>query len=115
MKTDKKVSHIIADVVVIDRDEKMWYFMDFAIPMNLIMLKKKRTGRLMYIDLTAEVRRQFTVKAVILPIVVGALGTVPIKLSESLEKLEIKDVIESLQTAVLFDIHYSYTAILRSV
>ena len=41
MKTDKKVSHIIADVAVIDRDEKMWYTMDFAIPMNLIMLKKR--------------------------------------------------------------------------
>ena len=52
-------------------------------------------------DLTAEVRRQFTVKAVIVPIVVGAVGTVPIKLSASLEKLEIKDVIESLRTAVI--------------
>ena len=66
-------------------------------------------------DLTAEVRRQFTVKAVIVPIILGALETVPAKLSESLENLEIKDVIGSLQTAVLFDIHYSYTAILRRV
>ena len=66
-------------------------------------------------DLTAEVRRQFTVKAVIVPIILGALGTVPAKLSESLENLEIKNVIGSLQTAVLFDIHYSYTAILRRV
>ena len=115
MKTDKNMSYNIADVVLIERDEKMWYTMDFAIPMNLIMLKKKRRGRLMYIDLTAEVRRQFTVKAVIVPIILGALGTVPAKLSESLENLEIKDVIGSLQTAVLFDIHYSYTAILRRV
>ena len=64
-----------------------------------------------YMDLAAEVRRQFRVKTVIVPIVLGALGTVPEKLSKSLKKLEIDDVIESLQTAVLI----STTAILRRV
>ena len=47
----------------------------------------------------------------IVPIVLGALGTVPAKLSESLEKLEIEDVTGSLQNAVLL----STTAILRRV
>ena len=37
-------------------------------------------------DLVAEVRRQFWVKTAIVPIVLGALGTVPAKLLESLEK-----------------------------
>ena len=44
-------------------------------------------------DLAAGVRRQFRVKIVIVPIVLGALGTVPAKLSKSLEKLEIDDII----------------------
>ena len=65
-----------------------------------------------YMDLAAEVRRQFRVKTVIVPIVLGALGTVPGKLSESLEKLEIGDVIGSLETAVLL---LSTTAILSRV
>ena len=64
-----------------------------------------------YMNLAAEVRRQFRVKTVIVPIVLGALGTVPEKLSKSLKKLETDDVIESLQTAVLI----STTAILRRV
>ena len=62
-----------------------------------------------YMDLAAEVRRQFRVKTVIIPIVLGALGTVPAKLSKLLEKLEIEDLIGSLQTAVLM----STTAILK--
>ena len=62
-------------------------------------------------DLAAGVRRQFRVKIVIVPIVLGALGTVPAKLSKSLEKLEIDNVIGSLQTAVLI----STTAILKSL
>ena len=60
-------------------------------------------------DLAAEVRKQFRVMTVIVMIVLGDLGTVPPKLSESLEKLEIEDIIGSLQTAVLI----STTAILR--
>ena len=64
-----------------------------------------------YRYLTAEVRRKFRVKTVIVPIVLEALGTVSAKLSKSLGKLEIDDVIGSLQTAVLV----STTAILRRV
>ena len=60
-------------------------------------------------DLAAEVRKQFRLKTVIVPMVLGALETVPAKLSESLEKLEIEDAIGRLQTAVLI----STTAILR--
>ena len=54
-----------------------------------------------YINLAAYARRHFRVKTVIVPIVSGASGTVPAKLSELLEKLEIKDIIGSLQTAIL--------------
>ena len=64
-----------------------------------------------YMDLAADVRRQFRVKTVIVPIVLGALGTVPTNLSKSLEKFEKYDVVGSLQTAVLI----STTAILKRV
>ena len=49
----------------------------------------------------AEIRPQYRVKTVIEPIVLRAFGTVLAKLSKPLEKLEIEDVIESFQTAVL--------------
>ena len=87
-------------MVVIDREENMWYIVDFAIPMDHHVKEKEEEKIDKYMDLAAEVRRQFKVKTVIVPIVLGALGIVPRKLSESLEKLEIEDVIGSLQTAV---------------
>ena len=52
-------------------------------------------------DLAAEVRSQSSVKTMIVLIVLGALRTILRKLSESLEKLEIDEIIGSLQTAVL--------------
>ena len=45
------------------------------------MLKKKEKKKIgKYMDFAAEVRRQFRVNTVIVPIVLGALGTVLTKL-----------------------------------
>ena len=61
------------------------------------MLKKRKRKNIdKYMDFAAEVREQFRVKTVIVPITIGALGTVPAKLSKLMEKLVKDDVIESL-------------------
>ena len=52
-------------------------------------------------DLSAEVRRLIRLKIVIVPIVLRTLETVPAKLSELLEQLDIEHIIGSLQTDVL--------------
>ena len=83
----------------------------FLIPMDNHVKEKEEEKINKYMDLTVEVNRQFRVKTVIAPIVLGALGTVPAKPSESLKKLERDDVTGSLKTAVLI----STTAILRRV
>ena len=99
------------DVVVVDREENTWYIVDFAIPMDHHVKEKEEERTDRYMDLAAEIRRQFREKIVIVPIVLAALGTVPVKLLKFLEKLEIDDVIGSLKTGVLI----SATAILRKV
>ena len=35
IKTDRKVNYNRPDMVVIDREEHMWYIVDFAIPVDL--------------------------------------------------------------------------------
>ena len=62
-------------------------------------------------DLSAEVRRLIRLKIVIVPIVLRTLETVPAKLSELLEQLDIEHIIGSLQTDVLI----STKAIIRTV
>ena len=96
---------------MIDREENTWYIVDFVIPMDYHIEEKEEEKTDKYMDLAAEVRRQFREKTVILPIVLGALRTVSAKLSEMLKKLNIEDIIGSLQTVVLI----SSTAILRRV
>ena len=68
------------DVVVIDREENMWYIIDFAIPMDHHGKEKEDEKIDKFMDLAAKVRRQFRVKTGIVPTVLGALGTVPAKL-----------------------------------
>ena len=111
IKTDRKVKNNRPDVVVVDYESQTWYIVDFAVPMDHGVKTKEDDKVDTYMDLAAEVRRQFRVKTVIVPIVVGALGTVPQRLEKYLEKLEIPDIIGSMQTAVLL----STSAILRRV
>ena len=101
IKTDSKAIYNRPDVVVIDRNENTSCIVDFAIEMDHHCKEKGEEKIDKYIDLAVEIRRQFTVKTVIVPIFLRALGTVPTKLTESPEKLEIEDIIGSLQTAVL--------------
>ena len=96
---------------MIDREENTWYIVDSVIPMDYHIEEKEEEKTDKYMDLAAEVRRQFREKKVILPIVLRALGTVSAKLSEMLKKLDIEDIIGSLQTVALI----SSTAILRRV
>ena len=111
IKAEKKVSYNRPDVAVIDREENTWYIVDFAIPMDCHVKEKEKDKTDKHMDLTAEVRRQIMVKAVIAPIALGALGTVPAKLSQWIEKLEIENMIACLQTAVLI----STTALPRRI
>ena len=45
IKTDRKVKYNRPDVVAIDREENMWYIVDFAIPMDH-HVKEKEEKRL---------------------------------------------------------------------
>ena len=82
-------------VVMIDREENRWYIVDFPIPMDYQLKEKEEEKIDRYMELEAEVGRQFKVEALIVPIVSGALAKyqVPAKPSESLIKSEKEDVI----------------------
>ena len=111
IKADRKVSYNMPDVVVIDRKDNAIFIVDFEIPTDHPIKEKEEKKIYKGMDFTAGIRRQLRVTTVIVPIVLGALGTVATKLSESFKKVEIEDVIESLQTAASTSIR----ALLRSV
>ena len=99
------------DVVVVDRECKQWWFVEFAVPFDGNVARKEVEKEDKYRQLAAEIARMHGVKVVTVPIVIGALGVVAAGFVDRLQVLGLRDVVGELQTSVLI----STTAILRRV
>ena len=95
------VDHNRPDVVVIEKSERRWTLIDFSVPMDQNVDSKEIEKEGNYSDLAREIRRDYKVHTEIVPVVIGALGTVPKKLAGNLKKLGVPDVIGCLQTTAL--------------
>ena len=75
--------------------------MDFAVLVDhkgkLKESKKKDT----YVDLARELKKLWNIKVIIIPIVIGALGTVTEESLKGLEDLEISGRVETIKTTAL--------------
>ena len=99
--TAKHLDHNRPDVVVVDKKVGKWTFVDFAVPMDVNVVKKEDEKLDHYDKLAQEIRRMHRVRTEIIPIVIGALGTVPKRLEEYLRRLGVPDVIGAMQKAAL--------------
>ena len=79
-------------MAVIDKEENIWYVVDFAILTDYHVKEKEEEKIDKFINLAAEVRRLFWPKKVTVPIVFRGLGTVPANLSGSLKEVKIEDM-----------------------
>ena len=95
------VDHNRPDVVVIEKSELRWTLIDFSVPMDQNVDSKEIEKGGKYSELAREIRRDYKVHTEKVPVVIGALGTVPKKLAENLKKLGVPDVIGCLQTTAL--------------
>ena len=75
--------------------------MDFAILVGHRVKIEERKKIDKYLYLVREPKRLWTMKVMVIPIVVGALGTVPKGLEKMLEELEIRGRIETIQITAL--------------
>ena len=55
----------------------------------------------MYLDLARELKKLWNMKVMIVPIVIGALGTISKGLLKGLEDLEVGEWVETIQTTAL--------------
>ena len=74
--------------------------MKFAVPANHKVKLKENKKKDKYLDLARELKKNklWNVKVTLIPIVIGALGTVTIGLVQGLEDLKIRERVESIQT-----------------
>ena len=101
-QTDKVIEHRRPDIVCIDKIVKSCLIIDIAIPgdQNVIMKQQEKIDK--YQDLQIELGKLRKLKAEVVPVVAGALGTISHNLKFYLKKIDIPIVILCLQkTAIL--------------
>ena len=71
------------DLLIIDKNEKNCQIIDVAIREDGRVRVKEDEKVEKYQDLAREVRKMWGVRTKVIPIVVGALGTIPMRLKKS--------------------------------
>ena len=76
-------------------------FVDFAVPADHRINLKESEKKDKYLDLARELKKQWNMKVTIVPIVIGAFGTITKRLLKGLDDLEVGGRVETIQTSAL--------------
>ena len=107
IETDHLISARRPDLIIIDkkkkkeRKKKICKIVDFAVPADHRIKLKEGEKRDKYLDLARELKILWNMKVTIIPIVIGAFGTVTKGLLKGLEDLEFGGRVETIQTTAL--------------
>ena len=90
IQTDNVIEARRPDIVVVNKDEKSARIIGIAIPIDRNVKAKQEEKITKYQDLAIEIKRIWRLKAIeVIPVVIGALGTVAKDQSKYLKKLQL--------------------------
>ena len=100
--TDKKIKHRRPDLVIHKKKEKKTILVDFSCPMDHNVEEKEEEKVKIYQELKFELQRLWKTEITIVPIIIGALGTVTPNLENYLKKIKLEEIkVHQLQKCVL--------------
>ena len=84
-----------------EKNTNKWLIIDVTCPVdnNLILKRNERLDN--YAELRLEIARMWDKETLIVPIIIGALGSIPNDLEYNMKKLGISYKVETLQRSVL--------------
>ena len=88
-RTDHEIGARRPDLVIIDKRDKSCQIIDVAIPEDNGGREKEDEKVEKYLDLAREVRKMWGVKTKVIPVVVGELGSIPLRLNDNLRAIEV--------------------------
>ncbi|KAI5751771.1 hypothetical protein M8J77_010707 [Diaphorina citri] len=86
--TDRTVPANKPDIVVKNVKDKKCVLIDVSVPCDANLISKEAEKKLKYRTLAIEVSKMWNLKTIIVPVIIGALGTIPKTLGENVKKLE---------------------------
>ena len=105
IQTDHQIPDRRPDLIIINKKKKkikrICKIVDFAVPADHKINLKESEKKNKYLDLARELKKLWNMKVTIVPIVIGALGTITKGLLKGLEDLEVGRRVETIQTTAL--------------
>ena len=101
IQTDHLISPRRPDLIITNKKKRIWKIVDFAVPADHRINLKESKKKDKYLDLARELKKLWNLKETIVPIVIGALGTITKGLLKGLEDLEFGGRVETIQTTAL--------------
>ena len=102
---DIHMEHLISasrpDLIIINKKKRTCKIVDFAVPADHRIKLKECEKKDKYLDLARELKKLWNMQVTIIPIVIGAFGTVTKGLLKGLEDLEVGRRVETIQTTAL--------------
>ena len=103
IQTDHLISARRPDLIIINNNnnnkkKRICKIIDFAVPADHRINLKESEKKDKYLNLARELKKLWNMKVTIVPIVIGALGTITKGLIKGLEDLEVSRRVETIQT-----------------
>ena len=100
--TDHLIPARRPDLIIINKKKKsICKIVDFAVPADHRINLKESEKKDKYLDLARELKKLRNMKVTIVPIVIGALGTITKGLLKGLKDVKVGGRVETIQTTVL--------------
>ena len=101
IQTDHQILARRPDLIIINKKKRICKIVDFAVPADHRINLKEGEKKDKYLDLARELKKLWNMKVTIVPIVIGALGTITKGLLKGLEELQVGGRVETILTTVL--------------
>ena len=101
IQTDHLIPARRPGLIIINKRKRICKIVDFAVPADHRINMKESEKKDKYLELARELKKLWNMKVKIVPIVIGALGTITKGLLKGLEDLEVGRRVETIQTTAL--------------
>ena len=101
VQTDRTIPNNKPDIIVRDNEKETCMLIDVAISGDRNVIKKEAEKVLKYKDLTVEIQRMWNVKTKVIPVIIGATGTISKTFRKYVSNIPGNHEIKELQKTVI--------------
>jgi hypothetical protein len=106
VQTDRTILNNKLDIIIRDNEKRTCMLIDVAVLGDRNIIKKETENILKYKDLTIEIQRMWNGKTKVIPVIIGATGTISKSFRKHVTNIQGNNEVKELQkTAILGTAH----------